>query len=361
MPPVARIVASNGLSNHRPSKDVQKRGVAGCGYAVGAGLNFDLQLNRKTAKLRNALPLRFDSAHICYNDPRMVPVFSLAIFIMRTHSRLRSRIHYGSNEECQSQLSSFGIPISDLPVSPRGEFNLGNHRAFVAMQRAIEATTSKEGKGPLCVEQNTTQKPQEKASSKQPIIKEDVFVAPAPQPDPHEPTVCARLMTFSKLGFPNPWWSVVGAPNLLPMAPPRSQLLVAPQSHSITTLTSVSRSQAKFCEPPTKPYVIYDPLPNDILLGRGCTIQQRPGNVRYRKMIEKHMGKYDEVDKDAKYALTTYIAYLLKEEGGRFLKKLEGGGWVRIDEATARLKISHAFRSQRKALHTTLKKRTSTA
>jgi hypothetical protein len=77
------------------------------------------------------------------------------------------------------------------------------------MQRAIEATTSKEGKGPLCVEQKTTQKPQEKASSKQPIIKEDVFVAPATQPDLNEPTGYARLMTFSKLGCPNPWWSVV--------------------------------------------------------------------------------------------------------------------------------------------------------
>jgi hypothetical protein len=105
-------------------EDVQRRGVVGCAYNVGAGLNFDVQLVRKWGRLRNVLPLRFDSAHACYNDPRVVPVVSLAMFIMQSHVRVCFRAHYGSDEECQSQLSSFGFPISALPVSPRGEFNL---------------------------------------------------------------------------------------------------------------------------------------------------------------------------------------------------------------------------------------------
>jgi hypothetical protein len=259
-----------------------------------------------------------------------------------------------------SHLSRFlvaSLPISALPVSPRGEFNLENHRAFVAMQRAIEATTSKEGKGPLCVAQKITQKPQEKASSKQQIIEEDVFVAPATQLDLNEPTGYASLMTFSKLGFPNPWWGVVGAPNLLPRVPPQSQPLVVPHSHSITAPTSVSRSHTKLCESPAKPYVLCDPLPDDILLGRGKPIQQRPGNVRFREMAEKYMDKYEEGNRGAKYAVAAYVVYLLKEEGSRFLKELEDGGWVEVDEATARLKTSHAFRTRRKVLQAALVKK----
>jgi hypothetical protein len=334
-------------------EDGQKRGVVGCTYNVGAGLNIDQQLVPKWGRLRNVLPLRFDSVHVSYNDPRMVPVFSLAMFIMGTHSRMRFRTHYGSDEECQNELISFGIPISALPVSPRGEFNLENHRAFVATQRAIEATTSK-GKGPLGVAQKTTQKPEEKASSKQPIIKEDVFVAPATQPDLNEPTGYASLMTFSK--FPNPWWSVVGAPNLFPMVPPQSQLPVVPQSH-VTAPTRVNQSQAKFCEEsPAKPYVLCDPLPDDVLLGRGKPIQQRPGNIRYREMVEKNMDRHEEGNRDAKYAVVASVVHLLKEEGSRFVKETEDGGGVEVDEATARWKISHTFRSRRKALHATLRK-----
>jgi hypothetical protein len=345
-------------------EEAQKRGCVGCVYCVGGGLNLDLQLIRKTAKLRAALPTRFDSVHICYNDPRMVPFFSLGMVIMGSHSRMRIRTHYGSDEECQYKMSSFGIPISAFPVSPRGEFNLENHRTFMAMQRAIEATKS-EGKGPLGVAQKAKKKPREKARSRQSIIKEDVFVA-APQPGLNEPTGYGGLMGFSNFGslprpsFANPWWSVVGAPNLPSVVPLQMQLPVVPQSH-VTEPTSASRDPpAKFWESPAKPYVIYDPLQNNVLLGRGKPVQQRPGNVRFREMLDKHMGKYnDRGEKGAKF--TAHILHLVKEGGGRFLMELEDGGWVEVDEATAREKVSRAFRTRRKVLQATLKKDKSTA
>jgi hypothetical protein len=338
-------------------EDVQKRGFVNCMYFVGAALNFDLQLVLKWGRLRKALPLRFDSVHVSCNDPRTVPVFSLALFIMGTHSCMRFRTHLGSDEECQRQLSSFGIPISTLPVSPRGEFNLVNQRAFVATQRAIEATTSK-GKGPLCVAQRATQKPVEKASYVLPIIEEDVFVAAPPQPDRNGPSGYERLMSFSNLGFSNPWWSVVGAPNLLPRVPPQSQLPLVPQSNGTAPTSASRRSEAKIYESPAKPYVIYDPLPNDILFGRGKPIQQRPGNIRYREMVEKQMDRYDEGGTSgSKCAVTASIVYLVKKEGSRFLKEMEDGGWAEVDEATARVKISHVFRTRRKVLQATRNKK----
>jgi hypothetical protein len=118
--------------------------------------NFDLQLIRRICKfLRNTLPVRFDSLHVCYNDRRLIPHF-----VMGTHSHLRFRAHYGSHdEECQCQLTSFGIPISALSVSPQGEFHLENHTTWMARQRAIEAKKSK-GKGPaLCVSPKAKEKP----------------------------------------------------------------------------------------------------------------------------------------------------------------------------------------------------------
>jgi hypothetical protein len=350
-------------------EEVQKRGIVGCIYCVGGGMDFDLQSIRKTAKLRKVLPVRSASVHVCSDDPRLVPVFSLAVLSMRTRTRIRFRAHYGSDEECRCQLGTFGIPISALPpVSPpRGEFNLENHRLFMARERAIEATKSKR---PLGVAPKATKKPEETARSRRPIIKEDdVFVAAAPQPDLNEPTGYGRFMSFSNLGFllpqpsfANPTWSVVGAPTApLGVVPAHHlrQLPVVPLSHMIGS-TNDSRPPAKFCE--AQPCVIYDPLPNDVLLGRGKPIIQRPGSVRFREMIDTHKDKYDQGGKGAKVAAMAFIVHLVKEDGGRFLKESENGrSWVEVDEATALAKVGNAFRTQRRVRQATLKKDKSTA
>jgi hypothetical protein len=334
-------------------EDVQRRGVVGCSYCIGGGLNFDLPLVRKTAKLRNALPARFNSVHVCYNDPLKAPVFALAMFIMRAHSRRRFRTHYGSDEECQRQLSSFGIPISALPVSPRGEFNLENHRNFVEMQRAIEATNmSKGGKGPLRV----AQKGKEKTRCRHSIIKEDVFVA-APQPNLNAPTTgYGGLMSFRNFlpqpSFAIPWWNNVGVPNFVPS---QSALPFSPQSQTIGP-TSACRPPTKLGTSPAIPYLIRDPLPNDVLLGRGRPIQDRPGNIRFREMLEKHIDYYDRGGRGSKTAVSVFIVHLVHQEGGRFLRELEGGGWAEVDEAAALAKVNNAFRTRRQAWQANLKK-----
>ena len=350
--------------------EAQKRGVVGCVYALGSVLNFDLQVVQKCGKLRTALPARFDSLHACYNDPRILPFVSLAVFLMEKHSRVRFRAHYGSDQECRYQLSSFGFPISAFPVSSRGEFNLENQQAFITTQRMIEPTKSK-GKAPLCmIAQKAKKRPKEEARSRQPIIKEGVIVA-ATQRNLDEATENRGLMgiinsRFLQLpSFVNPWGSVLEAPNHFPSpVPPQPiQLTVTPQSHNITGPTmNASRPPAKFWGSPVKPYVVHDPLPNDILLGRGKPIQQRPGNIRFRDMLDKHLDKYQQGEVGAKGKVSAYIVDIVKKEGGRFLKELEVGGWVEIDDAAARTKVSHAFRSRRVAVfQATLKKDKSTA
>jgi hypothetical protein len=85
--------------------------------------------------------------------------------------------------------------------------------------------------------------------------------------------------------FGDPWcWSVVGAPTShLPQAPPptQRQLLTGPMGSAGGSPTKFGKS------PATQPHVIYDAaLPNDILLGRGKSIQNRPANVRFREMLD---------------------------------------------------------------------------
>ena len=78
-------------------------------------------------------------------------------------------------------------------------------------------------------------------------------------------------------------------------------------------------------------------------------------------MLDKHIGKYDKGEKGAKATVSAFIVYLVKEDGGRFLKGLDDGGWVEVDEAAARAKVTNAFRTRRQSFQANLKKDKGTA
>jgi hypothetical protein len=101
--------------------------------------------------------------------------------------------------------------------------------------------------------------------------------------------------------------------------------------------------------------VIYDPSPNDGVLGRGKHVQGRPGNVRFREILDKHINKYEQGKKGTKSKVPAYIVHIVQVEGARFLMELEHGEWVEVDEATAREKVSHAFRGRRGVFQAALK------
>jgi hypothetical protein len=42
------------------------------------------------------LPMRFVAVHYCFDDPRLLPAISLAKMVVRTNTRLRFRVHYGT-------------------------------------------------------------------------------------------------------------------------------------------------------------------------------------------------------------------------------------------------------------------------
>ena len=92
------------------------------------------------------------------------------------------------------------------------------------------------------------------------------------------------------------------------------------------------------------------PGPYDVLVGRGKFIQDHPGNFRYRHVIENHMLRYEQSSKRVeKTNLTSEIVQVVKGYGGRFLKQ-ENGGWIEIDDESARDKVSHSFRNLRQSM-----------
>jgi hypothetical protein len=92
------------------------------------------------------------------------------------------------------------------------------------------------------------------------------------------------------------------------------------------------------------------PGPYDVLLGRGRNLQNHPGNKRFRSLIDRHLDRYEVADKQDKTILAYTIIRIVQEMDGRFLKDVDGAGYVEVDNAVAQTKVAHCFRSQRSAM-----------
>ena len=71
--------------------------------------------------LRDALPLKLTAFHFCYDHVALQPAMSLLRTVAGTQFRLRFRDHFGSHQECQYSLMTFGIAKESLPLNEHGE------------------------------------------------------------------------------------------------------------------------------------------------------------------------------------------------------------------------------------------------
>jgi hypothetical protein len=92
------------------------------------------------------------------------------------------------------------------------------------------------------------------------------------------------------------------------------------------------------------------PGEKDVLFGRGKTVADAPGNIKFRQLIEIYMDKYEAAGRLEKTCIADLIVRIVKDaNGGRFLKREDGDDfWVEVDDTTARKKVAHAFRNRRK-------------
>jgi hypothetical protein len=95
---------------------------------------------------------------------------------------------------------------------------------------------------------------------------------------------------------------------------------------------------------------ILSPMKFDVLLGRGRPNQEFPGNVRLAVIIDMHRSQYQSAKRGGKTGTCEEIVSLIKNSGGRFLKRQEGShhSWVEVSDSVAVEKVSHGFRTKTK-------------
>ena len=98
-------------------------------------------------------------------------------------------------------------------------------------------------------------------------------------------------------------------------------------------------------------FVVVEPTPKDVLLGRGKASQNHPGNVRFREILAMYQEEYNNTQRYKRYDTPKEITRLLLEDGVRFLQKTENGnGWVECDAAEAEKKVKQVFRTKKKTM-----------
>ena len=92
-----------------------------------------------------------------------------------------------------------------------------------------------------------------------------------------------------------------------------------------------------------------EPSKHDVVFGKGHKNQNRPGNMRYRLVIDMHLDRYSNARsiRAKKQRIFDDVIKVIKEDSkGRFLKPAASGhGWEEVtDTVEIRNKVSASFR-----------------
>jgi hypothetical protein len=92
------------------------------------------------------------------------------------------------------------------------------------------------------------------------------------------------------------------------------------------------------------------PRRDDVLLGRGKTIQEHPGNLHMRSLVESHFDRSKKALMGEKNILAPQIVATMKRCRCRFLKKKKDGWWVEVSEKEAIVRVLRTFRAAQTAI-----------
>jgi len=83
---------------------------------------------------------------------------------------------------------------------------------------------------------------------------------------------------------------------------------------------------------------------NDVLCGRGGGTNNQRGNIRFRDLVAAHMVQYRNASRKEKPLITQTVVKIVRERGGRFLKRKGEELWFDIGDKAAVCKTGQTFR-----------------
>jgi len=241
-----------------------------------------------------SFPLRYSAIHVCLrtgmgkNLEPYNPLVKSMLSGLSRYSKVRARIHYGTNMELQYVLQSHGMPTRSCPVDLEGN-----------IRRAVVNSWFEKHKTEIGARNQDGSDPSERTSFDQAVSLEGGGVAAAALSD-----------------------------DLMYAAPAQTA------SHPSIILPNMTPS-----DKPTR---------QDVLLGRGYRTQFHEGNIRFRQFVEGYRHVYDGTPRQQRREFAGNLVRLLHGKGVRFWKKNQDDEWVEGRFEDAEKKVGDLFRSIRR-------------
>lgn len=269
------------------SEDVetQKRGVIFIFSTDEDALQMISNTSDKTeySMYREGSPVRRSCTHFCLpeNNPKMRTVRAVLMLAMPREERVRTRIHMdGLTIETQYKLTTFGIPVSELPITSTGAIKTKHHMQWIKTRKAIDAPRMKSLEE--CYNNKIKQQQEQKQQQQQATTSHQLFGV----------DFCAYPPTFDE-----------------------------------------------FLKHHGKEPIIH-PMINDVLFSKGGKNVTHYGNIEFTDLMKRSLMEYVSgtpvQNRKMRKAIRQTIVDEVQARGGRFLtldKKLQGGYcWTEIEK-----------------------------
>ena len=250
-------------------------------------------------RMFRAIPLRICGIHFCFPDSpffRAVKgIFTLVVGTAEHRNRLR--FHIGEETELKYQLGTFGIPVSQIPITETGNIKKGSFQKWIGMRVIAEAMEAREAAA------RREKRKQLQAQAEQLAqMQQSPWLIPTTQPN-------TQSMDFMAIDNP--------------------------KSEQVTS---------------TSLFVEYPAL-NDVAFRKGVSLMHHPGNDFFHGLIQSKVNDHENESQTGKSRITWWVVDEIRKRNGRFLSWDQRGWWsVLDDEAKIRLRVAVSFREWKKHL-----------
>ena len=98
----------------------------------------ELMTLKRVHHIRQGIPKKVVGAHYCYTDSALRPFVAGMRLFMEQEIRKRMKPHYGTHEELQFTLQTYGINAKDHPMKGNGELSLAYHKEWLQIRKTQE-------------------------------------------------------------------------------------------------------------------------------------------------------------------------------------------------------------------------------
>ena len=125
-------------------EEIQRRGLVLLCYGVKAA-KIHRDGSTRAPELTATFPCmpgRVAAIHCCFHDETMRETLNTLAHFVESRNFIRFQSHFGSHQECQFNLMTFGIPPTTIPVHDDGSLDLQHHHAWLTKLKAEENLSS---------------------------------------------------------------------------------------------------------------------------------------------------------------------------------------------------------------------------